>query len=309
MQCPASILLASLLTCSILPATNSNTDSMSTSDYIPSGPTTASLTFYAPPPDNAAPFNYVETPPPGQPQHNYGRNTQRVLITDIRGNEDAFNLDKDSFETLQNIKTSTTYSTFDSDAAIREIYYPEVEALLLKHIPNAHKVILFDHTVRRAKHTPARQPVNRVHVDQTPTAARNRVHLHVTDPEEAQALEKGRYRIVNVWRPITAEPIQSFPLAFASASSVDKKDLIPIEHRYPNRTSETMGVAYGEGQKWYYWSGMSADERLLIKCSDSKGHQDGDVAEMVPHTAFDDERTPEGARPRESIEVRALVFG
>jgi hypothetical protein len=54
---------------------------------------------------------------------------------------------------------------------------------------------------------------------------------------------------------------------------------------------------------------MTGDERLLLKCSDSKGYRDGDVAQWVPHTAFTDGRTPEGARPRESIEVRALVFG
>lgn len=285
------------------------TNTSASSNYIPSGPTTAPLTFYAPPADNSAPFNYVETPPPGQPQHNYGRDTQKVHISDIRGIEDTFTLDKDSFQALRNVPTSTTYSTFDSDTSIRETYYPEVEALLLKHIPNAHKVILFDHTVRRAKRTPARQPVNRVHVDQTPNAALSRVHLHVTDPDEAEALAKGRYRIVNVWRSITEEPIQSFPLAYASASSVDDQDLVRVQHRYPNRTSETMSVKFNERQKWYYWSGMTADERLLLKCSDSKGYKDGDVAQMVPHTAFDDERTPEGARPRESIEVRALVFG
>jgi hypothetical protein len=70
-----------------------------------------------------------------------------------------------------------------------------------------------------------------------------------------------------------------------------------------------MGVKFNPGQKWFYWSGMTGDERLLLKCSDSKGDRDGDVAQWVPHTAFVDGRTPEGARPRESIEVRALVFG
>jgi hypothetical protein len=29
----------------------------------------------------------------------------------------------------------------------------------------------------------------------------------------------------------------------------------------------------------------------------------------VPHTAFVDPRTPKGAKGRESIEVRALVYG
>lgn len=290
-------------------STTTSTTTISASNYIPSGPTTASLTFYAPPKDNSAPFNYVESPPPGQPQRNYGENTQKVHLNDIRGTEDSFTLDKDSFQALRNIPTSTTYSTFDSDTSIRETYYPEVEALLLQHIPNAHKIILFDHTIRRANPSSPRQPVNRVHVDQTPAAALARVHLHITDPDEAQALAEGRYRIVNVWRPITTEPVQSFPLAFASASSVDESDLVAIQHRYPNRTGETMGVKFNEGQKWYYWSGMRGDERLLLKCSDSRGHKLGDVAQWVPHTAFEDERTPEGARPRESIEVRALVFG
>ncbi|KAJ5890972.1 uncharacterized protein N7473_007200 [Penicillium subrubescens] len=279
------------------------------SDYIPRGPTSAELTFYAPPADDSAPFNYVETPPPGQPKYNYGSQTERISLTDIRGNEDSFNLDKDSFQTLRNIPSATTYSTFDSETSIRETYYPEVESLLLKHVPNAHKIILFDHTIRRANPNSPRQPVNRVHVDQTPAAALARVNLHITDPAEAKALSEGRYRIINVWRPLTAEPVQSQPLAFASASSVDENDLVPIQHRYPDRTGETMGVKFNPGQKWFYWSGMTGDERLLLKCSDSQGYRDGDVAQWVPHTAFTDGRTPVGARPRESIEVRALVFG
>ncbi|KAJ5390389.1 uncharacterized protein N7496_001457 [Penicillium cataractarum] len=279
------------------------------SDYIPRGPTTASLTFYAPPADNSAPFNYVESPPEGQPQRNYGDDTQVVSLTDIRGTENIFTLDKDSFQALQNIPSTTTYATFDSETSIREKYYPEVEALLLQHIPNAHKIILFDHTIRRAKTGAPRQPVNRVHVDQTAAAALARVNLHITDEAEAKALAEGRYRIVNVWRPLSADPVQSSPLAFASAQSVEETDLVAVQHRYPNRNGETMGVKFNPGQRWFYWSGMTGSERLLLKCSDSKGFRDGDVAQWVPHTAFTDVRTPEGARPRESIEVRALVFG
>lgn len=36
--------------------------------------------------------------------------------------------------------------------------------------------------------------------------------------------------------------------------------------------------------------------------------QDGSVAVFTPHTAFKDPLTPAGTPPRESIEVRALVF-
>jgi hypothetical protein len=50
---------------------------------------------------------------------------------------------------------------------------------------------------------------------------------------------------------------------------------------------------------------MQNDERLFLKCFDSK---DG-VGQRVLHTALVDPRTPEGAVGRESIEVRALVYG
>lgn len=295
-------------------ATTTTTETITTTtttgpSYIPRGPTTAEITFYASPPDGSAPFNYVEAPPADQPQRNYLEQTQQVNINDIRGDEKSYNLDKDAFQTLSSVPTKTTYSTFDSDTAVRETYYPEVESLLLSSIPGAEKIVLFDHTIRRAKPDAPRQPVNRAHVDQTPRAAADRVRLHVTDSDEAERLLAGRYRIVNVWRPLTAEPVQSAPLAFASAQSVDKDDLVPIQHRYPHRTGETMGVKFNPEQEWKYWSGMSQDERLLLKCSDSKGLEGGDVAQWVPHTAFWDPRTPDGARLRESIEVRALVFG
>lgn len=290
--------------------TNTTTTTETTSpSYIPRGPTTASLTFFAPPPDNTAPYNYVETPPPGHPQRNYLEVPHRVSLTDIRGDESSYTLDKDAVQTLQHIPTKTTYASFDSDAAVREIYYPEVEALLLANIPGAHKVVLFDHTIRRQKDGAPRQPVTRAHVDQTPRAAAERVSLHIPDKAEAEKLLAGRYRIINVWKPLNDLPVQSAPLAFASASSVESSDLVPIEHRYPHRTGETMGVKFNPGQRWLYWSGMTGDERLLLKCSDSLGAKGEGVAQWVPHTAFWDERTPVGARVRESIEVRALVFG
>ena len=50
---------------------------------------------------------------------------------------------------------------------------------------------------------------------------------------------------------------------------------------------------------------MTAEEILLLKCFDSK--TDG-RARFAPHTAFADPTTPAGAAPRESIELRTLVF-
>ncbi len=50
---------------------------------------------------------------------------------------------------------------------------------------------------------------------------------------------------------------------------------------------------------------MRRDEALVFKVYDSA--KDG-RARFTAHTSFDDPATPKGARPRESIEVRALAF-
>lgn len=268
--------------------------------YVPRGPVTSTLNFFKDPEDGSKPWNYVEAPPAGQPQRNYGITEAELTLNDIRNHESGYYLDKDAFE---GIKTSPSKETeFTDDEHIKQVYYPEVQQLILDHVPGAHKVTIFDHTIRRSNPDAPRAPVTRVHVDQTARSTAWRVKMH--DPEQADELLQGRYRIINVWRPLNG-PVQASPLGFASAESTEDHDLVPIEHRYPHRTGETAGVRHNPGQKFFYWSGMLNDERLLLKCFDSK---DG-VGQRVPHTAFIDPRTPEGARGRESIEVRCLVYG
>lgn len=265
------------------------------SSYIPRGSVTANLNFYKAPSDGSKPFNYVESPPEGQPQRNFGDADIPVTIHDIRGQESSFNLDDNAFATLT--AGPSAEKEFTSDESIQKNYYPEVESLLLQHVPGANRILLFDHTIRRA--TGTRNPVTRVHIDQTRASATARVHHHL--PDEAPELLKSRVRLINVWRPLNG-PVQSSPLAFADSKTVKDDALIGIEHRYPDRTGETAAVQH-ENEQWHYWSGMENDERLFLECYDSeKGGR-------VPHTAFKDPRTPEGARQRESIEVRALVFG
>jgi hypothetical protein len=50
---------------------------------------------------------------------------------------------------------------------------------------------------------------------------------------------------------------------------------------------------------------MTTDEVVLLKCYDSL--TDG-TARWTAHGAFDDPGAPPGATPRESIEIRTLVF-
>lgn len=278
-------------------------------DRVPRGDVTASLNYYSPPADkSAAPFNYVDAPPAGQPTRNYSDLTQETRIHDLRGQESAFNLDKDAFQVISNVGPSSE-SSFTEDDSIKQNYYPEVEQLLLKHIPGSNKIHIFDHTIRRADPSSPRNPVTRVHIDQTAPSVEKRVRRYF--PDEAESLLKGRYRIVNVWRPLNKKPVESFPLSFASTSTLEDGDVVPIQHRYPDGyTGETAAIRYNPAQKWYYLSGMTGSERLLLECFDSESLKPGSgIGGRVPHTAFVDPRTRQDAEGRESIEVRALVFG
>ncbi|WPH00413.1 Hypothetical protein R9X50_00324000 [Acrodontium crateriforme] len=265
---------------------------------IPRGSTTSSLTFYAPPADGSTPWNYVDKPPEGSPQRNYGEFPHDVMIHDIRGREADFDINVNGFGTISGVHSDE--KDFTDDEHIKKTYYPEVEKLLLDNIPGANRIFIFDHTIRRSDPGAPRAPVTRAHIDQTTKSAQARVHYHMGD--EAPTLLQNRIRLINVWRPLNG-PVVASPLAYADSRSVPDEDIVPVEHRYPHRTGETAGVKYSATGKWHYWSGMTNDERILLQCYDSK---DG---ARTPHSAFVDSRTKEGWPGRESIEVRALVFG
>jgi hypothetical protein len=266
---------------------------------IPRGPVTASLTFYAPPSDGSAPFNYVEKPPPGEPQRNYTEDTHSVTINDVRGRESDFDFNLSGFGILQNQPPSAE-KDFTSDDSIKANYYPEVERLLFANVPGANRIFFFDHTVRRSYPGAARAPVTRAHIDQTRASAEKRVEYHMG--AEAPELLKSRVRLINVWRPLNG-PVVASPLAFADSRSVSDDSLAGVQHRYPHRVGETAGVKYSAEGKWHYLSGMRNEERILLQCYDSR---DG---ARTPHSAFVDPRTKDDWPGRESIEVRALVFG
>ena len=135
---------------------------------------------------------------------------------------------------------------FASDESIKQIYYPELERLLLQNVPGAERVLPFDYTVRPL--AGLRPPVLRVHIDQTPAAAAERVRHFL--PDEAKSLLEHRVRIINVWRPLNG-PVQCSPLALADSKTVADASLVGVEHRFPDRVVETIAVKHADEQ-WYY---------------------------------------------------------
>lgn len=272
-----------------------------TNSKVNRGPVKATLNFYKAAEDGSPPHNYVEKQPDGRPQRNFGDNDEEIHIHDARGKESQFNLDKHAFATLKNYAHNPKID-WNDDESIKKHYYPEVEKLLLNEIPGSpNRVLLFDHTVRRADPNAHRAPVTRAHIDQTPKSAEQRVEFHL--PDEADKLKAGRYRIINVWRPLNGA-VETHPLAFANSQTVPDDDMVPVEHRYPDRSGETAAIRYNKHHEWWYWSGIDDDERILLQCYDSDKPMN-----RVPHSAFLDPRSDESSKARESIEVRALVFG
>jgi hypothetical protein len=251
------------------------------------------------------PRNYTFDPPPGVPRSNTVHETHHVPVYDARATAPNASLDREGFELLRH--ASAVQDFYDEDE-VRRVYYPEAERLIAE-ATGADRVLIFDHTVRRrvrgaddrAEGLP-RQPATRVHVDHTAKSGPQRVRDFLGD--EAEALLKGRVQVINLWRPIRG-PLRDAPLAVCDARSVAPDDLVPSDLVYQNRVGETYGVTYNPDHRWFYVPEMQPDEALLLKCFDSA--TDG-RARFAPHTAFEDPTAPADVLPRESIELRTLVF-
>jgi hypothetical protein len=251
------------------------------------------------------PRTYAFDPPPGEPKSTALPEPHVLPIFDGRLIVKDFSLDREGFELVRH---PTVVRNFYDDEEVRRVYYPLVEAFLRATL-KADRVLIFDHTVRRRVEGSAdirgagpRQPATRVHVDQTVMSGANRVREHL--PDEAEELLKGRVQVINLWRPIRG-PVRDTPLAMLDGTTVKEGDLVASDLIYPNRRGETYSVKFSPDHRWFYFPDMTPDEAILLKCYDSA--TDGRTR-FGPHTAFVDPTTPADAPPRESIELRTLVF-
>jgi hypothetical protein len=251
------------------------------------------------------PMNLAYDPPPGVPRSNGIPEPHRMTIYSARPVAALLSLDGEGMALVEH--KSAVKDFYDEDE-LHRVYYPEAERLVAE-ATGAERVLVFDHTIRhrvwggvdRAPGTP-RQPVTSVHNDYTVKSGPQRVRDLMG--EEADQLLRRRFEIVNVWRPIRG-PLRDAPLAVCDATSVAFADFVPSDLVYRDRTGETYRVRYNPAHRWFYVPEMRVDEALLIKCYDSA--EDG-RARFTAHSAFEDPTTPADVLPRESIELRTLVF-
>jgi hypothetical protein len=234
-----------------------------------------------------------------------------VTIHDARSIAGRLRLDEHGFELHS---SRSDFAGFYDEAAVREHYYPEVEAVM-KALTGALAVVAFDHNVRSAVRAArgemgVRVPVDQVHNDYTERSGPKRKQEILAAAGRAD-LAGRRFAFVNLWRPIVG-PVLDNPLALCDAGSVSAGDLADtaILHfgeddlEVPRHTGHIYSVRHNPAHRWFYLSQMQSDEALLLKCYDSR--TDG-VARFMPHTGFKSPDCPSEYVPRESIEVRCLV--
>lgn len=248
-------------------------------------------------------YRYAEDVPPDANETNMRYRAQSVVIENARiSRPPSLEREGFAFETYE----TAVRDFFDAEEVAR-VYDAEVEALL-KARTGAHRIVIFDHTLRRRMPDADdglggfRAPAIRVHVDYTEKSAPQRVRDLL--PGEAERLLSRRFAFINVWRPI-GDVVRDAPLAVCDARSVHQRDLVPTDLIYRNRTGEIYYVSFDTRHRWLYVPEMQPDEVILLKNYDSA--LDG-RARFTPHAAFLDPTAPPSARPRESIEIRAIAF-
>lgn len=263
----------------------------------------AELNYLAPGSETLRTYTY--DPPEGIPRTTAVNEPHVVKISNVRPVQSDVTLDQEGFRLVRHC---SAVGDFHDDAEVKGTYYPEAEAVL-KGATGADRIYILSHTVRRRiseaegrRWSIQRQPVSRVHVDHTVHSGPQ--HVRERLPGEADSLLRGRLQIINLWRPIRG-PLQDMPLAVCDASTVSPHQLVPSELVYLNRIGKTYLVRFDVRHRWFYVPEMEVDEVLLLKCYDTE--TDG-RARFTPHSAFSDPSTPPDALPRESIELRALVF-
>ena len=251
------------------------------------------------------PVALVKEPGLGPDRNTITTADHEVLVEDARPIAAELDLDRQGFVLMRH---PTAVEDFYDDDEVRELYYPEMETLV-RNVTGAGKVVVFDHTIRvddqekRARRK-VRAPVAGVHNDFTTRSAPQRVR-DLLPGDEAEARLRKRFASINVWRPIVS-PVETKPLVVCGYEGIDEADLVPAERHYPDgRVGGVYYIVHNPDQRWYYFPRMAGDEVVLLKCYDS--NTDG-TARWTAHGTFDDPASGPDSIPRESIEIRTLLF-
>ncbi len=270
---------------------------------IPAAAVRAEIEFLLPSTDRA--YSYGYEPSGNEPPATAAFAAHRVEIRNARNEPKRLSLDEHGAALIDH---RSAVRNFYDDGEITELYYPEAAAVI-KAATGAHRVVVFDHKIRRGQSLTAKsgrnghgRPVLHAHTDFTEASAPRRLRDHLGT--DAVDLQRHRLVQINLWRPIRG-PVRDFPLAICDARSIAPSELTAVDLIYPDRRGEIYYLTYDPAQRWYYAPDMQTDEAWLIKNYDSATHG---AARFAAHSAFDEPSRGVHVDPRESIEIRAFAL-
>ena len=280
----------------------------------------------------------------------FDKEKRPMAVQDARGlaGSQRRTLETNGFESLERPLASPDIDFLDHDQVVRR-YYPHCTEIV-RAASGARLVAAFDHNIRSVSGNRSgrrikggqqvQAPAYIVHGDYTLTSGPQRLRDLAKPPavndtyrtaladgdslldeaEVERTLEAGRFAIINLWRNIAREPVAAHPLAFCDATSVHPDDLVVFEIHYADRVGENYFAKHSDDHRWYFYSGATRDEALLIKQWDSagglarsKGAKADSMSPDAPctfsfHSAFEDPTTAPDAPDRWSIEVRCVAL-
>ncbi|KAL7959091.1 hypothetical protein V8C34DRAFT_280886 [Trichoderma compactum] len=260
-------------------------------------------------------FSPVHVKYPGAKRTNLHLSAWPVEVSDFSTHKESFSTDVQGFE-MDHFSTSLSLSSF-SDLDTNKLRYHEEAIEYLKRKFNAERVFIFDTTMRSANkplghsrlvlsNDQMLRPANDCHVDQSRRGVLRRVQHFF--PNEAEQLLKCRVRVINIWRPLVW-PQHTYPLAMCDWRSTDPADFTPSDLKSSVWEGEVLQVHHNPNHKWWFAKRMEKDDVLLIKMYDSDAEApESAIAMCAPHSSFEWKDAPEWAQPRQSLEIRAILF-
>ncbi|MDA0791610.1 MAG: CmcJ/NvfI family oxidoreductase [Proteobacteria bacterium] len=212
------------------------------------------------------------------------------------------------------VRSPSVVRHWDQEKEVASHYYEESRAMLQQLFPSAVVPPIKSHTFRNEQikehywvdgiqYGPC---ATGVHNDYADFVSSNGTTVTRKFTEVIGLPTDRRVIGINIWRSVTAAPLERMPLAVCDRTTVDPDDL---EYDLnPNAKPAPFNAHYckpNPEQKWYYYSHMTSEEALVFTTYDSHPNG-GEVFRPTLHTAVAIPDT-DGLQPRVSVEIRFFV--
>ncbi|KAI0433183.1 hypothetical protein F5Y09DRAFT_299959 [Xylaria sp. FL1042] len=234
---------------------------------------------------------------------------RQIEVHDFRANANQFQLDSHGFTTCH----LPGFNGFLDRDTITTQYLPAVQDMLQSHLQDVGTVFVYDWRIRSSRPDTTDQrinfsdqtqpllPSNYAHIDAGPVSIFQRIQNSF--PANANNIIRQRIRAVNVWKPL-CNSVEEWALAVCDGTTVKPEDLVETDSVRQGSVSTNYYAKYAPEQMWYYLAHQSPEEALIFKHFDS---EPGVRAPYALHASIRQD-VPVSAKPRQSIEVRTLVF-